>query len=429
MQDKKQDKRAQRELEAQSKMLRKEKKKAQRNDATRQSQVMADHIEEDVIFEGEEKEVQVSRIDRTPTVNTFITGAIKAAVYLTTVIIVSVFLAIGAILVGNDVFALVKDDFTVEVTIPEDMTLDDTAKLLYDNKIIKYPGIFKLFATLKEVDTADFVAGTYNVSPTMNYERLCSVFIPRKEREVVRLTIPEGATVMDIITIFTEAGIGPREGFIEAINNFDYSEYFDFIPDVYAASTSDRIYKLEGYLYPDTYDFYSDSKESQIIYKLLENFDAKFSEQMKKDAKEAGYTMDEIIIIASLVQKEAYFYEDYDSIASVFYNRLNNKANYPKLESDATTVYAIELATGKRPDKLGETELAFNNPYNTRVYNGLPPGAICNPGYEAIMCAIYPAKTSYYFFVADKEGHNIFSRTYDEHKKAVAQVIRESGEE
>jgi UPF0755 protein len=263
----------------------------------------------------------------------------------------------------------------------------------------------------------------------MSYEYLYSIFVPRKEREIVRLTIPEGSTVTDIIKIFTEAGIGTEEGFVDAINNFDYSEHFPFLTDVYAACTADRKYKLEGYLYPDTYDFYSDSKESQIIYKLLENFDAKFSGEMVNDAKEAGWTMDEIVIIASLVQKEAYHYEDYDQIASVFINRLNNPKTYPKLESDATTVYAIELATGARPEKLGDAELQFNSPYNTRVSSGLPPGAICSPGYEALMCAIYPAKTNYFFFVANKEKFNIFSRTYEEHQKAVAQVIRESEQE
>lgn len=385
----------------------------------------ADEIEfeQDVIFTDSPKEVQVSKINRAPTLNTFITGMIKTAVYLTCVLTVSVFLAVGAILVGNDVFALVKDDVEVELTIEDGISVKDAAKLFYDNGIIKYPGIFELFAKLKDVDPEDFVAGTYKVSPTMNYERLCSVFIPIKERKIVRLTIPEGSTVNDIIKIFTDEGIGTREGFISAINEFDYTEYFDFIADVYAADTADRIYRLEGYLYPDTYDFYSDAKESQIIYKLLENFDSKFSEQMKKDAKEAGYTMDEIITLASIVQKEAYYYEDLDQIASVFFNRLNKKSTYPKLESDATTVYAIELATGKRPDKLGDAELAFNSPYNTRVYNGLTPGAICSPGYDAIMCTIYPATTSYYYFVADKDGHNIYSRTYDEHKKAVASVM------
>ncbi len=383
----------------------------------------------DLIYDESEKEVQVSKINRTPTINTFISGVLKSVIYLTSVLIISVFLAIGAIVIGNDVFALVKEDFVVEVTIPDNVTLDETAHILYENKIIKYPGVFKVFAKLKHVDPEKFVGGTYKLSPSMNYELLYSAFVPIKERKIVRLTIPEGSTVNDIISIFTEAGIGTRDGFIDAINNFDYSEYFPFLKDVYAVCTPDRKYKLEGYLYPDTYDFYSDSKESQIIYKLLENFDAKFSGEMVNDAKEAGWTMDQIVTIASLVQKEAYHFEDYDLIASVFFNRLAKPGTYPKLESDATTVYAIELATGKRPEKLGDAELAFNSPYNTRVYNGLPPGAICSPGYDALMCAIYPAKTNYYFFVANAEKYNIFSRTYEEHQKAVAQVIRESEQE
>ena len=385
--------------------------------------------EGDLIYDESDKEVQVSKITRTPTLNTFISGTIKATIYLTVVIVVSVCLAIAAIMIGNDVFALVKDDSVIEVTIPEGITLDETADLLYENGIIKYPSIFKIFAGMKDVDTDLFIAGTYKLSPSMNYEQLCWIFTPRKEREIVRLTIPEGSTVNDIIGIFTEAGIGTREGFVDAINNVDYTEYFPFLEDVYAACTPERVYKLEGYLYPDTYDFYSDSKESQIIYKLLENFDAKFSGEMLADAKEAGWTMDEIITVASLVQKEAYHYEDYDVIASVFYNRLAKPGQYPKLESDATTVYAIEIATGVRPEKLGDAELAFDSPYNTRVSNGLPPGAICSPGYEAIMCAIYPAKTNYYFFVANKEKYNIFSRTYEEHQRAVEKVIRESEEE
>lgn len=385
--------------------------------------------EQDLIYDESDKEVQISKINRTPTLNTFISGAIKSAIYLTSVILVSVFLAIGAILIGNDVFALVKDDFVVELTIPDHITLDEAAEILYENKIIKYPGVFKIFAGLKDVDATKFVGGTYQLSPTMNYEILCTAFIPKKERKIVRLTIPEGSTVQDIIKIFTAEGIGTEEGFVDAINNFDYSEYFPFLKDVYAACTSDRKYKLEGYLYPDTYDFYSDAKESQLIYKLLENFNAKFSGEMANDAKEAGWTIDQIVTIASLVQKEAYHYEDYDTIASVFYNRLANSKTYPKLESDATTVYAIEIATGSRPDKLGDAELQFNSPYNTRVYKGLPPGAICSPGYDAIMCAIYPAKTNYYFFVANKEKYNIFSRTYEEHQRAVAQVIRESDED
>ncbi len=389
---------------------------------TRESALVAavHDSEEEFTVKSEKKSEKVQRTGTTPTL---ISGVLKSVIYITCVIVVSVFAAIGIIVIGNDVFALVKDDAVVEVTIPENATIDQVSDILYEAGVINYPTVFKIYASLKHVDPSEFVSGTYEVSPMMNYDRLCVAFVEVYTREIVRLTIPEGSTVQDIINIFTEAGIGTKEGFVDAINNFDYSPYFDFIADINAATTADRVYKLEGYLYPDTYDFYSDAKESQIIYKLLENFDAKFSGEMLADAQEAGYSMDEIIILASLVQKEAYYYEDYDAIASVFINRLKNPSVYPKLESDATVSYAIELVQGKRPDKIGDAELQFNSPYNTRVYNGLPPGAICNPGYEAIMCAIYPANTDYYYFVADNDGYNIFSKTYAEHQKAVQAVI------
>jgi len=383
---------------------------------------------EEFYIESDEKK-KPGREKYTGTTPTFITGMIKAAVYITSVVIISVFLAVGIIVVGNDVFALVKDDSVIELTIEEGTTLDEMAEMLYENGIIKYPAVFKLYAALKNVTDEDFVAGTYTVSPMMNYDILCSAFKPIPTREIVRLTIPEGASVPDIIGIFTEQGIGTYDGFVRAINDFDYSEYFDFLPKTEEGTESKRYFRLEGYLYPDTYDFYSDSSETQIIYKLLENFNAKFSGEMKNDAAEAGFTMDEIIIIASLIQKEAYYYDDYDKVASVFINRLHNRSAYPKLESDATVAYAYEILEGKRPEDIGAAELEIDSPYNTRKYNGMPPGAICNPGYEAIMCAIYPANTDYYYFVTDHTGYNVFSKTYKEHLKAVEAIMNSKKDE
>ncbi len=366
---------------------------------------------------------------KTGTVNTFITGMIKASVYITCIVIISVFLAVGIILIGNDVFALVKDDRVVEITVTESTTVEDLAQILYENEIIKYPAVFKVFAGLKDMTDDDIIPGTYKISPTMNYDLLTGAFKPIIQRKIVRLTIPEGASSLDIIDIFTKEGIGTREGFEAAINDFDYSQYFDWLKPLYEETDSKRYFRLEGYMYPDTYDFYSDASETQIIYKLLENFDAKFSEEMKADAAEAGYTIDELVIIASLVQTEAYYYEDYDKISSVFINRLKKPSTYPKLESDATISYAIEMETGKRPDNITGAELDYDSPYNTRKYNGMPPGAIANPGYEAIMCALYPAKTDYYYFVSNKQGYNVFSRTYAEHLKAVEAIRNDTGED
>ena len=376
-----------------------------------------------------EAEVLSSRIIRTGTTPTFITGVIKSVVYLVSVLVVSIFLAVGIIIVGNDMFALIKDDVSVSVTIPDEISIEELTDLLYENKIINCPYAFKLYASIKGVNTSLFVGGEYTVSSMMNYEMLCSLFIPVKQREIVRVTIPEGSTVQDIIEIFTSAGIGTERGFVDAINNYDYAQYFDFVKAIDDNDPKNRIYRLEGYLYPDTYDFYSDAKETQIIYKLLENFDIKFSKQMRADARDAGYTVDQIIILASMVQKETYLSDDFDMTASVFVNRLRDPETYPKLESDATTAYAIEMATGVRPDTIGEEEILFESPYNTRISEGLPPSAICNPGYDAIMCTIYPAASEMYYFVTDNTGKNIYAATYAEHLENVARVKAESEEE
>lgn len=133
-------------------------------------------------------------------------------------------------------------------------------------------------------------------------------------------------------------------------------------------------------------------------------------------------TLDEVVTLASMVEKEVKYAVDYENVASVFYNRLADPANFPRLDSDATTVYAIRMATGARPETLTAEDVEFDNPYNTRVSRGLPPGAIANPGYEALYCAFYPAKTKYYYFVADTTGYNLYARTNAGHEENKAEV-------
>jgi len=178
---------------------------------------------------------------------------VKSAVYLVAVIVISLFLGFFVISVGNDVFAFVKSQEEITVTIPENATVETVADILEENGIIKYPKIFTLFAKLKK-DDGEFIAGEYQVTPSTNYEMLLSAFKYRFVRTVVRLTIPEGYCCEEIIELFVSNGIGTRESFVEAINNTDYSE-FRFVRELEEQGTADRYYRLEGYLYPDTYDF------------------------------------------------------------------------------------------------------------------------------------------------------------------------------
>lgn len=346
-----------------------------------------------------------------------VSALVRISVFLVFIIVVSAFAGAFVISVGNDVFAFVKPDETVTVTVPEDATVDDIGRLLHEAGIIKHPKIFSFYAEIKE-DDGEFIAGEYEVSPQLNYDQLLSEFKYKFVRSIVRITIPEGYCVEDIIELFVSYGIGDREGFIRAINEVDYSE-FRFVRELEEQDISDKYYRLEGYLYPDTYDFYTDATPAQVIYKLLNNFDRKFKDVYYDRCAELGMTVDEIITIASFIQEEAYYLEEFENVASVFHNRLNNAAAFPRLESDATAAYAIHVKTGKRPEKIVPADLEVDSVYNTYKNDGLPPGAISSPGYDAIVTAMYPAKTSYYYFYTKSDKRTVFSKTLAEHQAAI----------
>ncbi len=341
-----------------------------------------------------------------------IVSVVKAVVYMIFVVVISVFIAISVIKVGNDVFAFVKNDVAVDVKIPEYATLDDITNILYEADIIEYPTVFKIYAELRH-DSGEYLAGDYVISPNMNYDDLRDAFKPQPKLGISQITIPEGYTTDEIIDLMVSYGIGTREGYIEAIQNYDFDYWF--LDELEAGEVSeDRIYRLDGYLFPDTYQFYNASSEVTVLNKLLKRFGQIFTKEYKIQAEALGYSVDEIISLAALIEKEAGTPSEFFKVSSVFHNRLKNKANFPYLESDATIVYAIQHETGERPQLKDTT---YETPYNTYTYRGLPPGPIANPSASAMLAALSPADTAYYFFVSDgnityfsetKEQHNIF---------------------
>lgn len=346
-------------------------------------------------------------------------SVVWAIMYIVLVVVTGVFLGLGIVFVGNDVFAFVKEDVIVEVEIPEYATLNEVTDIFYDEGLIKYKLVFKMWANLRDKDQdLEFLAGTYQLSPTMNYDELRSEIRPKYTRNTIRITIPEGYTTDEIIDLFTSSGIGTKETFIDIINNYDFKaggyDYW-FIEELQTNGySSDRFYRLDGYLFPDTYDFYSDSSEIAVITKLLDNFEVKFNSTYAERANELGMTVDEIVILASIIEKEARDIVDVPDISSVFHNRLKNSSVFPKLESDATIIYAMHHNTGVRPTSLESEDKYYDSPYNSYTHNGLPPGAIANPGLESIKYALYPSDTGYYYFVSDKYGEVYYASTLAE---------------
>ncbi|MBQ9746883.1 MAG: endolytic transglycosylase MltG [Clostridia bacterium] len=320
----------------------------------------------------------------------------KVTLFILSVLLAAA-LASGAVLLAvNDAFALCKSGEERVFTLEEESTIRDGAKKLKEEGIIAFPFLFRIYFSLKS-EARTLPAGQYTLSPAMSYDEIrYELFGIGKPRTTVRITIPEGYTTDEIIELFLENGIGTRAGFEEAIQGHDFGfAFLGLIPENAA-----RKYRLDGYLFPDTYIFYSDAGEAEVLAKMLANFERKFTSAMVADAARAGYTMDEIVTLASMIQCEAYYLSDMAGISSVFHNRLRGGMKY--LQSDATALY-------------GEA-------YDTYANAGLPPGAIANPGAAALEAAVYPANTKYYYFLTGKDKKAVFSQTYAEHKKAIEKM-------
>ena len=349
-----------------------------------------------------------------------VVSVIKAVIYIIFILVISVFISITVIAVANDIYAFVKSDEVVEVTIPEYATLTEVSEILYKNDIIKYPTVFKLYA-VKEHDNGEFLAGTYSVTPMMNYDTLLAEFKEKPGSGVARITIPEGYSTDEIINLMVAHGIGTREGYVDVIQNYEFDYWF--LDELEASGrTSNRLYRLDGYLFPDTYDFYLNSSEEVVIGKLLRRFNQIFTKEYREQCTALGYSVDEMITLASMIEKEAASPSEFFHVSSVFHNRLNNPWTFPRMESDATVLYIIAHDKGERPKTVTPEDLQYQTLYNTYMYEGLPPGPIANPSASAMLASLSPVSSNYYYFYyMSSKGRTVYSSTKAEHDAYIAE--------
>ena len=253
----------------------------------------------------------------------------KVFIYIISVLLTAALFSFAVIYAANEVFALTKSGTEKAFALETECSVKKGAEKLKKEGIISCPLLFRLYFSLKSEKRA-LPAGEYILSPAMSYDEIrYELFGIGKERTQVRVTVPEGYTTDEIIELFIANGIGTREGFRAAIENGNFD--FRFISDI--PERAGRKYRLDGYLFPDTYMFFSDSGEEEVIAKMLANFERKFTETMAADASHAGFSVDEAVTLASMVQREAYYLSDMAGIASVFRNRLRGGMKY--LQSDA----------------------------------------------------------------------------------------------
>lgn len=296
-----------------------------------------------------------------------------------------------------------SDEYIV-VVIPQNAGIREISGILKEKGIIRSPTAFELRARV-EGKSRVLKAGKYVMSPNMNLDEI----IDKLERgdiidDTVKVTFPEGFTVKEIARRLDDIGLVSQEDFLKAVETYDISKYefLKMIPE-------NRPVKLEGYLYPDTYTFKLDADSEDIINTMLTRFNVIYENNIKGNLN--GRSLDDIIKIASMIEKEAVVDTDRPKIASVIYNRLRKGM---RLQIDATVQYAL----GKHKEKLSIKDLEIDSPYNTYRIIGLPEGPISNPGLKSITAALKPADTNYIYYVAKGDGSHYFTDDYNEFLKA-----------
>lgn len=367
--------------------------------------------------------------------------------HMNPVLYIILILSVSGILAGvgwiwaGDILALNKPAASAVITLPSDIftsrevqsevttdgksetvtttvnvaDLDYVTDLLEENGLIEYKALFKLFCLFTGVEKkGKLQPGTYELNTDMDYHALInSMSSSSGSRMTTEVTIPEGYTIDQIFALLEEKGVASVEILQKVAATYDYK--FSFLKDVRPLGDYHR---LEGYLFPDTYQFYMGGGESaavQVLNKMILRLDELFTDELREQAEEMGYTFHEMLTIASLIEKETDG-EDHKNIASVIYNRLErpNDETVGLLGIEAALVYAAG-----RP--ITEADFSMDSPYNTFAVKGLPPTPIASPGMVALNSALNPESTNYYFYFLGNDKRHHFFRTYREWQNYIAQ--------
>lgn len=370
---------------------------------------------------------------------------IRMFLYILGVLVCSITLAIGVWYAADDVLALTKPDRIVEVTINEGDSVRIVAQKLKDAGLVNNKLLFQIYGGLsKASDKID--PGAYKLNNIYDYRALVmGMQYYESPPEIVTVVIPEGYEQKQIFVLLEENGVATVAALSQVAAEYDFD--YDFLDGLEPGLWN----RLEGYLFPDTYDFYMDEDPVSVINKFLANFDRRFDDTIKAqipvlnewiadrmtemysnyfdagelqaDIEKHMLTERDVIIIASLIEKEAANNSERSKISSVIHNRLMSKL-YPALQIDATIQYVLD----ERKAVLTYDDQNIDSPYNTYTNAGLPIGPIANPGMASIRAVLYPDETDYYFYALDNDGTHQFFETSYEHTNFVRGLTDDSDE-
>lgn len=295
-----------------------------------------------------------------------------------------------------------KPDREVEFVLDRDTPVAEAATMLEDAGVIPNQYLYRLELFLKDSSTM-YKAGTYNLNQNMSSTQINVTLReePVVEVEENRITIREGFSIRDIATYLEDKELMSADEFIEACETHDFPYWF--LQDL-----PERPNRLEGYLFPDTYFVSAEPTPDEIIYKMLDRFEEIFNDDYRARAEELGLTVDEVITMSSIIEKEVRLPEERPKVSQVIFNRLEQ--NMP-LQMCSTVLYVLD----KKRDRLLLSDLEVQSPYNTYIDKGLPIGPIANPGADCIKAALYPESGQNLYFVLqdDETGAHYFTGNYD----------------
>lgn len=341
-------------------------------------------------------------------------GCLRSIIYAVFVLAISGVLAYFVIVGGLDFIGINKSETKVPVTLTQEQCEDPklVADVLQKAGVIEQPLVFRLYCWFKKADGTFQPQNEIAISPNSSYGAIVAI-LQTTVREVVTVTFPEGSTIAEIAAKLEKNNVCTATDFYNALQAGNYD--FDFIAEIPTGKEYDgRFNMLEGYIFPDTYDFYVGSSGETVVRKFLNAFDNRVDATRRAAIKAKGMTLNEVLTLASIIQWEAAKAEDMYGVSRVIHNRLNNPSVFPKLECDSTQRYVDSVT----PPIGGQR--VQNKDYDTYIRSGLPVGPINNPGLDAIDAAISPSEDSKiikcYFFATDmKTGITYFRKTLAEH--------------
>ncbi|HZK56332.1 MAG TPA: endolytic transglycosylase MltG [Desulfosporosinus sp.] len=288
-----------------------------------------------------------------------------------------------------------------KITIAMGTTVPQLAEKLQERHLIRSALMFRYIVHSEQSDFKIY-AGDYLLTPAMSPSEMIKRFLDSSAALASnRVTIPEGYTTEQIIDLLVLKGIANKEAFTKVVKDDEFP--YPFLKDA-----PKGIHRLEGYLFPNTYDIPVKTNPHQMIDLLLRQFAKELTPDVQKQLDTSKLSVAQWVTLGSMVEKEAVKQEDRPKVASVFLNRL--KIDQP-LQSCAT----IQFLLGTPKEKLYNKDLQIPSPYNTYLHKGLPPGPIANPGHASLQAVLHPTESEMLYFVAKKDGYHAFAKTYAEH--------------